>query len=142
LREQTAAPRQEIVLPEVPSEAWSVGGDALLQRVIDECSPESKQVYADWLDDNGQSDLAFAYRWAARRGKYPSLSLGGRCATWYAVMNPAHAGQSHKLPAPVIDAMAGVTDRRVTRFRNCAGVGEAFEVLAEALAKLRRLVEL
>jgi hypothetical protein len=28
-------------------------------------------AYADFLDDRGEYDLAFAYRWAMRRGKWP-----------------------------------------------------------------------
>ena len=32
-----------------------------------------KLVYADWLDEHGRPDLAFAYRWMATRGRHPAL---------------------------------------------------------------------
>jgi uncharacterized protein (TIGR02996 family) len=47
--------------------------DAFVAKVVAELSdPAPKLVFADWLDDRGFADLAFAYRWCGRRGKYPT----------------------------------------------------------------------
>ena len=43
-------------------------GMALLRAVTDSPDPAHKLVYADWLEERGEVDLAHAYRWAASRG--------------------------------------------------------------------------
>lgn len=39
-------------------------------------------VFADWLDENNEPDLAYAYRWCCKRGVFPRPSPQGRRWSW------------------------------------------------------------
>lgn len=56
---------------------------ALFRQVLQEpTNQEVKLVFADYLEEHGNPDLAFAYRWAAKHGKYPHIYTNGKCAGW------------------------------------------------------------
>lgn len=89
-------------------------------------------VLADWLDENGEPDLAFAYRWAARRGHFPRLTPKGRYAGWSAPLRGQHKlAWPHQLPRVVFARVKGGRSRSVEG---------AFAKLAAALAELRAAV--
>lgn len=46
--------------------------DQLLQ-VIQNNPADAKLIFADWLEEDGQPDLAHAFRWSASHGKHPAL---------------------------------------------------------------------
>jgi uncharacterized protein (TIGR02996 family) len=46
--------------------------DAFIKDILARpADPAVKLIFADWLDENGQPDLGYAYRWMARRGFRP-----------------------------------------------------------------------
>jgi uncharacterized protein (TIGR02996 family) len=48
--------------------------DGFVEHIVADLSdPTPMRVYADWLDEHGRGDLAYAYRWMAGRGYRPGL---------------------------------------------------------------------
>lgn len=116
-------------------------GRRLLQAVIDDPDPAHKYVYADWLDEHGWPDLAYAYRWAASRDHHPILTEKLRLANWCRRHKGTRKHYPHHLPRQVYEAMAngGFGGKGpIKRYRNLEG---AFQKLSEALAMLRGIVE-
>lgn len=109
---------------------------ALMDAVLADPSPAPKLVYADWLEEHGDTkadrDLMLALRWCARRGRHPEP--WGKIWLWCrtpAKFAPDHRSSIHRY---VFDAM-----RRSKRGH--ASGEEAFASLAGALARLREIVE-
>lgn len=97
-------------------------------------------VFADWLDENGQPRLAFAFRWAAARGRYPFVTQARKLACWSVVRKGQHRPvYSHQLPRLVYDRLrdGAIFDMH----RQYANVMRAFHVLADTLAVIRDVID-
>ncbi len=112
--------------------------NVLLAAVIAEPNePAPKLVYADWLEEHKGDPgltLAYALRWCARRGRHP---FGCRGGNWYwvrAYKNMKTLPQPQYIPAVVYDHLRGAG-------RGYKSPLSAIGALAEALAKLRAIVE-
>lgn len=90
-------------------------------------------VLADWLDEHGEPDLAFAYRWAAGRGRYPIVTPKRKWAFWSTLSRGQHKpAWPHQLPREVFHWLK--PSRGKCRYRD---VAMAFVRLAAALKRLR-----
>ena len=109
-------------------------GMALLRAVTDSPDPAHKLVYADWLEERGEVDLAHAYRWAASRGLHPHLAAARRWARWFA---PTRGKRSapNRLPRVVYGQLKR-RENRLGGFKQYKSLHAAFARLAEALACL------
>jgi uncharacterized protein (TIGR02996 family) len=95
--------------------------DAFLEDVL--ARPEDtavKLIFADWLDENGRPDLAYAYRWMARRGFRPGQRqrpLARKPWAWWHPRSPEMEDPADRpdvqrcphavLPMPVFRALGG-----------------------------------
>lgn len=109
-------------------------GDVLLKEVLDNLSePGPKGVYGDWLADAGRHELAHAYHWAERRGKYPRHTAAGY--SWG--QTRTEAPDEHWLLPPIVYQVVSPSGQQV----HFASVPAAFEALAAALRTVRDQVE-
>lgn len=99
------------------------------------------QVFADWLDEQRYTSLAFALRWAAERKRFPHVTPAGRVVSWWRqpvgrIRRIRGTPSPWMLPAVVFDQL------RLKQTNKCkAGtVSHAFHRLADALAVLRHAV--
>lgn len=90
--------------------------------------PATLKVYADWLEQRGECDLAYAYRWAASRGRWPDEYAPRR---WYWDDVSVISGRSEI--APLVKAAI-----RAVGGTSYASIPHAFSTLADALAQLRK----
>ncbi len=100
--------------------------EALVRAIRNNPDPVHKLVYADWLEEHGQDDLAYAYRWAAHRDKHPASSM----RSWVWRDYPKHGPCC--LPPSVM--------RAITSSRTKVLIGDvtlAFQVLARALKQCK-----
>lgn len=97
-------------------------------------------VLADWCDENGKPDLAYALRWSARRGRYPMVTPYRRYATWGTLLKGQHKPpHQHQIPRLVFDLLRPVG--QFSMFGHRSKTAEmAFERLAEALKRLRDVI--
>ena len=100
------------------------------------------KVYADWLDEQGRCNLAFAMRWAADRKRFPHVTPGGRIVSWWrqpATRIRRRGGKPTPwmLPIPVFDQ---VRPKSQPNKAVALSVQDAFRRLGEALAVLRHVV--
>lgn len=86
--------------------------------------PSTLKVFADWLEQRGECDLAYAYRWAASRGLWPCTKDGVMWA-W----NPPWERMTR---ATLPEFFWHRTERVVGR------VEGLFQTLAATLARLRK----
>jgi uncharacterized protein (TIGR02996 family) len=112
-----------------------------------------KLVYADWLDERGRPDLAFAYRWMATRGRHPGLRQRPRArkpwAWWHerslAMEYPAEHDDIRRSPGaflPLLVFRAMGPEDVLAAHAYYRTVGECVQGLANALKRLRDLVDL
>ena len=91
-------------------------------------------VLADWYDERGRSDLAYALRWSARRNKYPRVTPKGYAAVWEPYRRHYHRqDEPHLLPSTL--------HLRLKPNHRAKTVEAAYMALAAALGELRRIVE-
>lgn len=97
-------------------------------------------VFADWLDERGRTDLAFAMRWAAARRRYPMVTPAKGLASWSTLLKGQHRPPySDQLPRLVFEKLRdGVI---YSHHRQYANVPRAFFVLADALAAIRAVID-
>jgi uncharacterized protein (TIGR02996 family) len=104
-------------------------------------------VFADWLEEHGDPDLAYAYRWCAHFGRRPGRRANPRARkpwAWFRplLFHPDDSADAAANPRAVLDRLA---------FRAVAGpdAGEsvyyvtfaaALEALALGLRRLRDLI--
>jgi hypothetical protein len=98
-------------------------------------------VCADWLEEHGEDSLAYAYRWCARRGRFPALTPGRRRCWWATLVR----GQNkpvwpQQVPRAVWDALR--PRKGPGEHHNHRNAGLAFAALADALRRLREAVAL
>jgi len=134
---------------------------ALLQAILH--APTDRApfgIYADWLDENGEHDLAHAYRWMMARGHRPAVRNGPRVRKPFAWLvqthsdprfefsstytppdfGPAEFIESSKLPILVFHSIAQNRQYQIHfYFREFE---EAVMALARGLKNLRELSEL
>jgi hypothetical protein len=98
-------------------------------------------VFADWLERNNETGLAYAYRWAGKRGLFPKQSPKGRRWSWKRIpkrgAKPRFKTHWH-LPHELYDAMNPIGSPGYW-YRNPA---DAFSDLARALYKLRTVTHI
>lgn len=120
---------------------------AALLKAASTYTPESglpllaMTVFADWLDENNEPDLAYAYRWAGKRGLFPKPSPQGRRWSWErsGQRGPKPRFKMHwHLPHELYDAMRPGTARNYWY----AKPADVFEDLARALYNLRCVVRI
>lgn len=115
-----------------------VDEDAFWRQIEAAARPENKLVFADWLEEAGNSDLAFAMRWAGKRDRHPARSPKGRYWAWGCSSPRANfLYDKYEIPRIVFDRL------RPARYgRNrAASLPVIFTRLAAALAKIRREIE-
>ncbi len=111
------------------------------------CDWTTRRVFADWLDEHGEPDLAFAERWMARHQLAPAYRvpyMGSRVVkpwAWYPLKNPLElsAPAHSRLPHAVFVTLIGSPYPIVHKFYRQRA--EAERDLAKALRALRRLLE-
>lgn len=101
-----------------------------------------RQVFADWLDEHGSRDLAFALRWSAERKRFPHITPGGRVVTWWRQPAGRIRKQGGKPNRWTLHAAVYEQMRPRGRDNRCKSktVPEAFRKLADALRVLRDVV--
>lgn len=95
--------------------------------------PAPKLAFADWLRDQGQTQLAYAYEWAARRGRHPACADLTRGWFWERIRKGANQNIVHRpplIPWMIFDSLPKPHQYRKT-------MKEAFGALAVALFKVR-----
>jgi uncharacterized protein (TIGR02996 family) len=114
---------------------------ALFQNVLDNpTDPAAKNIYADWLEEHNLERLAYAYRWAAARGRHPYVERGkdpeDDIVLWDRQRGrKAPVKHFHRLPRTVFLALRPPLIRGV---HQCDSVAHAFVMLADALWRLQR----
>ena len=96
-------------------------------------NPDTLRVMADWLEQRGECDLAYAYRWAASRDRWPKQggpNVGQN--QWWSWSIPPTQNQS---TVPV-----SLKNKIVYIF--AVSVEDAFQRLANALAQLKEDVSI
>lgn len=104
----------------------------------------SKLAYADWLRDRGLDDIAYAFEWAARRGRHPHVSPAKRSVRWNFVpwgKTRALHDQGQFLPY-ILYAALGQNRPLPPELRKLGRFFRAFSHLAEALRVMRDAVSL
>lgn len=107
---------------------------------------DTMRVFADALDDDGRPQLAHAYRWAARNGKWPLRRLGRGPRGWLSGFNPGDTRvrrvydwnreweeESPRVPRTAMlsgELIQAIMDNGERRY---GGVNRAFIILARAL---------
>lgn len=100
-------------------------------------------VFADWLEEQGEPDLAFAYRWAARRQRFPEPTFARRYWQWSARLRGQHRPvYAHQLPPIIFNNMPGKFIVQTSPgYVSAKSVESAFAHLSRALAKIRKEIE-
>lgn len=94
--------------------------------------PDTLKAYADWLEQQGEHKLAYAYRWAASRGRWPMIKeLDGR--RWWHWSRMPMDGRA-VIPTSIKTQM--------NRFQICMSLEGAFQELADALARIKEDVSI
>ena len=121
--------------------------DDFLKAVeADPSLPGPKLVYADWLEEDGNDALAFAYRWAAKRGKWPNGLTHGAIVHYkhaqythaWATFNSVGSQEHYVLPDIVYNLCPHAHWWSGREYRSAA---DAMRGLAQALERLRCLLE-
>lgn len=113
---------------------------------------EAKSVYADYLEEQGNYDLAFALRWCGKRNKHPSF-LYKRPRWVRATHRHKSLGKApDQIPQMIFNVMKGPTQRgRLYRWKGfvgrlyyirCKDLRDAFGRLAAAFRKLKDEIDL
>lgn len=63
----------------------------------------TRLMYADWLDEHNQPELAFAYRWAVSKNVYPDHKYGNPMIMW----SPNERSFEHYLTQFLFDRLSG-----------------------------------
>ncbi|WP_439624104.1 TIGR02996 domain-containing protein [Gemmata sp.] len=105
-----------------------------------------KLAYADWLDEQRRHGLAFAYRWAARRGHHPRVTPGIKRAVWSTFRRGQHKpAWPSQLPPLVFAQLRPLKQVTTTSYAppnyRCRDMSIAFAALADVLQKLREVIE-
>ena len=120
---------------------------SLLHGVIDNPSDSvRKLVFADWLDDEGKPDQAYAFRWVAGLGLHPRVTPARGWSSWRKIpAKPPRFLLPHFLPRVVWDELSTWGKVPHVRTHHSTRQYGSFEVaflrLAEALARLRGVIE-
>ena len=123
---------------------------AFEQTILEDPDPLHKLVFADWLEENGQSKLSFAYRWAGTYKKHPKVSVRKKVFTWDVDYNlrPTKIGKTGKgYSSFLINRFLFKTICRLNKRSNvytirATSISNTFELLAEALDIFKTVVSL
>ena len=98
------------------------------------------QVFADWLDENGEPDLAFVYRWCGKWVVFPQPSPQFRRWAWKrSEKDIGHKRRFHsELPDVIYDHIPS-DGSKTWYYRNAA---DAIEDLEYTLTRFRQLLAL
>ena len=113
---------------------------AFWRRVKDEPDNHTARlVFADYLDERFQPQLAFAMRWSGFRGRFPLVTPARRYASWATLLRGQHKpAHGHQLPRAVFEKLKG---SKVGLHIRYAGVEYAFYALSVALERLRAVLD-
>jgi hypothetical protein len=102
------------------------------------------QIYADWLEEHGETNLGYAYRWAGIHKRYPGMTPKLKYVFWlYPLKHHGEPKLLCYLPKQVWLALPR-RKRLSNKKWNCRikTVEDAFAYLAEAIDHLRKTVSL
>jgi uncharacterized protein (TIGR02996 family) len=114
--------------------------DRFLAKILENLDDDlPKLIYADWLDERGESDLAHAYRWCACYKKRPCVS--SNALGWWQWRFSDHAPALKQMDVLPINLSPPMCQGRWEHTRHDSFV-DAMLALANCFASLRATVEL
>lgn len=118
--------------------------EAFLNQICEDKSPVHKLVFADWLEERGKLDEAYAYRWSGMWDKHPRKDTtylytpGDPSYVWMKCKPHPAEVDSHRIPRLVYVALIGGRDEEGGHVKRYRSLEAAFLCLADALNALRR----
>lgn len=108
---------------------------ALINTMIEnDGHPNTLRVMADWLEQQGACDLAYAYRWAASRNRWPKIdkAITQPWRVWWSRLEQL-TDKRFVIPPSIKIQM----NRDFMGSDLCELVEGAFQELADALARIK-----
>lgn len=97
-----------------------------------------KMVFADWLQDHKEPDLAHAYRWCGKHKKHPRITPKGRFSRWHRLKKNNNKKEfTWEINCFVFDFMAGYGYKTLTSI----SMESSFRWLADALKDIKGIIE-
>jgi hypothetical protein len=122
---------------------WQHATERLLwEQAEKDPSPDQMRVLADFHDERGDDALAYALRWAAKRSRWPARRYvfgGGDNVLWCWRADGAPPDQFNCLPLALAVCLPGCDP--YNHHTHHLDPREAFQGLAQALARLRAILD-